>query len=102
MSTKLKIEELPQELAALFRRMHERDECIVVIDDKGPVAYLNLAFRPDLKQWGNQDFSDFPIPEPVPRVSCDNKGRSVVNCGFGKRLVTEEEIYEELRGGGFP
>jgi hypothetical protein len=29
--------------------MHERGECILIENDKGPLAYLNLAFRPDLK-----------------------------------------------------
>jgi hypothetical protein len=98
MSTVLTLQELPCDLAALIRRMHERTECIVVKDDKGPVAYLNLAFRPDLRQQSDPDFSDIALPEAHPRISYDKRTcLPVVNARVGARLVTAEEIYEELR-----
>jgi antitoxin (DNA-binding transcriptional repressor) of toxin-antitoxin stability system len=98
----IKIEDVPQDLAALIRRMHERGEYVVITDHDGPVAYLNLAFRPDLRGRAPGAPAD-ALPEPgKPQVSF-GKLTSVpgVNARWGQRMVTAEEIYEELRG-AFP
>jgi len=98
MSTTLKLDELPSEVAALIRRMHDRDECIVVKDDEGPVAYFNLAYRPDLGNKDTRDFWDVPLPEANPPIVYEGPRRvPTANLRIGARLVTSEEINEELR-----
>jgi hypothetical protein len=99
MTTILKIEDVPQDLATLIRRMRERREAVVIKDDEGPVAYLTLAYRPDLKELSAEDCACSTPEEPFgPRVSCSKgTGLPVVNPRPGQRMVTSEEIYEELR-----
>jgi hypothetical protein len=95
----LTIEEAAQDLAALIDRMRERRECIVVKDGDGPLAYLTLAFRPDPKEVGVQGCAE---AYSGPRESYSSgTGLPVVNPWPGQRMVTSEEIYEELRG-SFP
>src|SRR5690242_7263540 len=93
----LKIEDLPQELAALLRRMRERGECIVVKDDTAPVAYLNLAFRPDIKRPDPEEVGVHPRTGPEV-VYSERTGLPVVTGRLGARMVTSEEIREELGG----
>jgi hypothetical protein len=68
----IKIEDTPAGLAALIRRMYERDECILIKDGEDSVAYLNLAYRPDL--WGRAPGIPADAPpqpaKPVPQISC--------------------------------
>ena len=96
----LTMEEATQDLATLIRRMRERHEYVVVKDGEGPLAYLTLAFRPDPKEVGTRDCKGGPSQEPSdPRVSYSKRtGLPVVNARPGQRMVTSEEIYEELRG----
>ena len=100
MATILKIEDISQDLATLIRRMRERREAIVIKDDEGPVAYLTLAYRPDPKEMSAEDSACGTPEEPFgPRVSYSKRtGLPVVNPRPGQRIVTSEEIYEELRG----
>jgi hypothetical protein len=96
MTTILKIEEVPQDLATLIHRMRERREYVVIKDGEGPLAYLTLAFRPDPKEVGVEGTPEEPFG---PRVSYSKgTGLPVVNPRPGQRMVTSEEIYEELRG----
>src|SRR6266436_687512 len=99
MTTILKIEEITQDLATLIQRMRERREAVVIKDDEGPVAYLTLAYRPDLKELSDEDCACSTPEEPFgPRVSYSKgTGLPVVNPSPGQRMVTSEEIYEELR-----
>lgn len=94
------MEEATQDLATLIRRMRERREYVVIKDGEGPLAYLTLAFRPDPKEVSAQDCASGPAQEPSdPRVSYSKRtGLPVVNARPGQRMVTSEEIYEELRG----
>jgi hypothetical protein len=96
----LTMEEATQDLATLIRRMRERREYVIVKDGEGPLAYLTLAFRPDPKEVSAQDCASSPAQEPSdPRVSYSKRtGLPVVNARPGQRMVTSEEIYEELRG----
>ena len=95
----LTIEEAAQDLATLIRRMHERRESVVVKDGEGPLAYLTLAFRPDPKEVGGQTCAEGSPECSGPRVSYSKRtGLPVVNPRSGQRMVTSEEIYEELRG----
>jgi hypothetical protein len=98
----LTIEEAAQDLAALIDRMRERRECIVVRDGEGPLAYLTLAFRPDPKEVGVQGCAEgTPLERTGPRVIYSPRtGLPVVTARPGARMVTAEEIYEELRGSG--
>ena len=73
------MEEAEQSLAALIRHMRDHREYVVVKDTKGPLAYLTLAVRPE----------DIRAKE------------SNHNARAGQRMVTSEEIYEELRN-SFP
>jgi hypothetical protein len=100
MATILKIEEVPQDLATLIHRMRERRESVVIKDGEGPLAYLTLAFRPDPKEVGLEGCASGTPQEPFgPRVSYSKRtGLPVVNGRPGQRMVTAEEIYEELRG----
>ena len=95
----LTMDEAAQDLAALIRRMHERRENFVIKDGEGPLAYLTLAFRPDPKEVGAQECAEGTSQEsPMPRVSYSKRtGLPVVNATPGQRMVTSEEIYEELR-----
>ena len=99
MATILKIEEVPQDLATLIRRMRERRESVVIKDGEGPLAYLTLAFRPDPKEVGLEGCASGTPQEPFgPRVSYSKgTGLPVVNPRPGQRMVTSEEIYQELR-----
>jgi hypothetical protein len=82
----LTIEEAAQDLATLIRRMHQRRESVVVKDGEGPLAYLTCA-------------EGTPEEYSGPRVSYSKRtGLPVVNPRPGQRMVTSEEIYEELRG----
>ncbi|MFL6601647.1 MAG: hypothetical protein ACJ8R9_09970 [Steroidobacteraceae bacterium] len=94
------MEEATQDLATLIRGMRERRECVVVKDGEGPLAYLTLAFRPDPAEAGVLARSkDGPEEYAGPRVSYSKgTGLPVVNARPGQRMVTSEEIYEELRG----
>jgi len=94
------MDEAAQDLATLIRRMRERREYVVVKDGEGPLAYLTLAFRPDPKEVGAQAHAEgTPQESPLPRVSYSKRtGLPVVNAMPGQRMVTSEEIYEELRG----
>jgi hypothetical protein len=96
----LTIEEAAQDLATLIRRMHQRRESVVVKDGEGPLAYLTLAFRPDPAEMGAQTCAEgTPEEYSGPRVSYSKRtGLPVVNPRPGQRMVTSEEIYEELRG----
>jgi hypothetical protein len=96
----LTMEEAVQDLATLIRRMREHRESVVVKDGEGPLAYLTLAFRPDPKDVGVQGCASGTPDEPFgPRVSYSKgTGLPVVNARPGQRMVTSEEIYEELRG----
>ena len=96
----LTMDEAAQDLATLIRRMRERREYVVIKDGEGPLAYLTLAFRPDPKEVGAQECAEgTPQESPVPRVSYSKRtGLPVVNGRPGQRMVTSEEIYEELRG----
>jgi hypothetical protein len=76
----LTMEEAEQSLAKLIRRMREHREYVVVKDSEGPLAYLTLAVRPD---------------------DCNCTDSTAVNGWPGQRMVTSEEIYEELRS-SFP
>jgi|KBSSwiStaDraftv2_1062776.scaffolds.fasta_scaffold00120_24 hypothetical protein len=98
----LTIEEAAQDLATLIRRMHERRESVVVKDDEGPLAYLTLAFRPDPAEVGAQGRAvGPPLERTGPReVYSPRTGWPVVTARPGARMVTAEEIYEELRGSG--
>jgi hypothetical protein len=102
------MEEAEQSLAALIRRMRECREYVVVKDDEGPLAYLTLAFRPD----PNETYVEYreeskPEGESEPEYNgprlCYSKysNAPVVNGRPGHRMVTSEEIYEELRN-SFP
>jgi len=88
-SRKLKIEEMPKELAVLLRGMHDCDECIVFLDDKGPVAYLSLAFRPDINK---------ALDKVRNGLEGDPGARTPE---FGKRMITGEETREMILT-GFP
>jgi hypothetical protein len=96
----LTMEEATQDLATLIRGMHERRECVVVKDSEGPLAYLTLAFRPDPEEAGDRTCPQgTPQEYSGPRVSYSKRtGLPVVNPRPGQRMVTSEEIYEELRG----
>ena len=96
----LTMDEAAQDLATLIRRMRERREYVVVKDGEGPLAYLTLAFRPDPKEVGAQACVEgTPQEHAGPRVSYSKRtGLPVVNGRPGQRMVTSEEIYEELRG----
>jgi hypothetical protein len=100
MATILKIEDVTQDLATLIRRMRERRESVVIKDDEGPVAYLTLACRPDPKEMSAEDCACGTSQEAFdPHVSYSKgTGLPVVNPRPGQRMVTSEEIYEELRG----
>jgi hypothetical protein len=96
----IRIEEAAQDLATLIRRMLEHRESVVVKDGEGPLAYLTLAFRPDPKEVGAQACAEgTPQEYSGPRVGYSKgTGLPVVNARPGQRMVTSEEIYEELRG----
>jgi len=96
----LTMDEAAQDLATLIRRMRERREYVVIKDGEGPLAYLTLAFRPDPKEVGAQACAEgTPQERTGPRVSYSKRtGLPVVNGRPGQRMVTSEEIYEELRG----
>jgi len=96
------MEEAAQDLATLIRRMRERREYVVVKDGEGPLAYLTLAFRPDPKEMGVQGCAEGMAQERTgPRVVYSTRtGLPVVTARPGARMVTAEEIYEELRGSG--
>jgi len=102
MATILKIEDVPEDLATLIRRMRELREYVVIKDDEGPLAYLTLAFRRDPKEGGAQGCAeDAPLEHTGPRViRSPRTGFSVVAARPGARMITAEEIYEELRGSG--
>jgi hypothetical protein len=102
MTTILKIEEVPQDLATLIHRMRERREAVVIKDGEGPLAYLTLAFRPDPKEVGVEGCEEGkPLERKGPRVVYNPRtGLPVVTARPGARMVTAEEIYEELRGSG--
>ena len=101
MATILKIEDVPQDLATLIRQMRESREYVVIKDDEGPLAYLTLAFRRD-PSTGSQGYAeDAPLEHAEPRFIRDPRtGHSAVAPRPGARMVTAEEIYEELRGSG--
>lgn len=96
----LTMDEANQDLATLIRRMRERREYVVVKDGEGPLAYLTLAFRPDPKEVGTQAYAEgTPQERTGPRVVYSPlTGLPVVTARPGARMVTAEEIYEELRG----
>ncbi|MEA3182437.1 MAG: hypothetical protein QOI59_5960 [Gammaproteobacteria bacterium] len=72
----LTLDEAEQSLAGLIRQMRAHRGYVVVKDCEGPLAYLTLAVRPE--DWKDTDSRAF-------------NGRP------GQRMVTSEEIYEELR-----
>jgi hypothetical protein len=98
----LTLEEAAQDLATLIRRMRERREYVVVKDGEGPLAYLTLAFRPDPKEVAAEGCAEgTPVERTGPRVIYSPRtGLPVVTARPGARMVTAEEIYEELRGSG--
>ena len=98
----LTLDEAAQDLATLIRRMREQRESVVVRDSEGPLAYLTLAFRPDPNEAAAEAYPEGTDQEgPIPRVSYSKgTGLPVVNGRPGQRIVTSEEIYEELRGSG--
>ncbi len=87
----LKIEDVPRDLAALIHRMRRRGDCMVIKDATAPVAYLNLALRPDIKR---------PTPEeagvhPEPQVVYNRRtGLPEETARLGARMITSEEIRE--------
>ena len=97
----LTLEEAAQDLAALIRRMRERREYVVVKDGEGPLAYLTLAFRPEPNEVAAQGCAPGTSERTRPRVIYSPRtGLPVVTARPGARMVTAEEIYEELRGSG--
>ena len=100
----LTMEEAEQTLAELVRGMRRNRNAVVVKDAEGPLAYLTLAWRvEDCKgDEGASELADpsteFQQPHVGPRVSYNqNTGLPVVHARPGQRMVTSEEIYEELR-----
>jgi hypothetical protein len=89
MERKFQIEEMPKELAVLLRGMHDCNEYVVFEDDKGPVVYMSLAFRPDINKAMDrvrksiEEDPDARMPE------------------FGKKMITAAEMHEIIKG-GFP
>jgi hypothetical protein len=82
--------------------MRERREAVVIKDGEGPLAYLTLAFRPDPQEMGVEGCAgNKPLERTGPRVIYSPRtGLPVVTARPGARMITAEEIYEELRGSG--
>jgi len=100
----LTLDEAEQSLAELVRQMREHRNAVVIKDAEGPLAYLTLAWRvEDFKGDGGTSepadrSAEFQQPYVGPRVSYNRDiGLPVVNGRPGQRMVTSEEIYEELR-----
>jgi hypothetical protein len=79
----IKIEDAPPELAALIRQMHERQENILIKNGENSVAYLNLAYRPDL--WEK--------PPGAAANASPEPGRPAPQGGVGK--LTSEPVVDD-------
>jgi hypothetical protein len=105
----ISIEEAAQDLAAVIRRLRECGNCAVLVDTAGPLAEITPVLQSDAA--GTDDgtpssgtaLSDEKPPERTePRVGYSKlTGLPVITARPGERMVTSEEIYEELRG-SFP
>ena len=100
------LDQAARDLAGVIRRLREIGGCVVLMDDGGPVAEITLvaqskAASADETQSIRAAKSDEESDEWTgPREVRSDTGLWVVARKPGQRIVTSEEIYEELRGSG--
>jgi hypothetical protein len=104
----LDLNDVAQDLAAVIRRLREFGDRAVLVDAAGPLAEITPVVRSDgieadQTRSAGTAASDGKLPERTgPRVVYSKlTGLPVVTARPGERMVTSEEIYEELRG-SFP
>ena len=95
------------DLAGVVRRLRE-DGGLVILTDGGlplaeiiPLTRSNVARTEELQLLSATESDEQPDGEIGPRaVYSKRTGLPVVVARPGQRMVTSEEIYEELRGSG--
>jgi antitoxin (DNA-binding transcriptional repressor) of toxin-antitoxin stability system len=101
------LDEAALDLAGVVRRLRE-DGGLVILTDGGlplaeiiPLTRSNAARAEELQLQGGAESGCQPDEEVGPRaVYSKRTGLPVVVARPGQRMVTSEEIYEELRGSG--
>ena len=104
MTIDIALDEAAQDLAGVIRRLREIGGRVVLKDDGGPVAEITLVVRSNpiganATQSVNSVESEMQ-PQESRYVRSEFTGLWVVAGRPGQRMVTSEEIYEELRGSG--
>lgn len=103
----INIHEAAQDLAGIIQRLRECGGRVVLTGEGGPLAEITLvgqsnSIRTDARQQPPSAAElDEDIREWGPRVVLSEiSGLPIVAGRPGQRMVTSEEIYEELRGSG--
>jgi antitoxin (DNA-binding transcriptional repressor) of toxin-antitoxin stability system len=101
------LDEAALDLAGVVRRLREDGGLVILTDGGRPLAEIipltrsNISRVEDLQLQSATESDDQPDEEVGPRaVYSKRTGLPVVVARPGQRMVTSEEIYEELRGSG--
>ena len=101
------LDEAALDLAGVVRRLREEGGLVILTDRGQPLAEImpltrsNLVRTEEMQQASATESDEQPDAEIGPRtVYSKRTGLPVVVARPGQRMVTSEEIYEELRGSG--